>query len=179
MGSEQIESTVDDLLQIFLCSRKTISRRNQTVGKFPSGTAKWPFCLPLGNILSNSDFECCRGRGLAHIWEVVIIKTAQTIPPCRFCHGFQLRRLNESSWCFIRNYASEFQLPEQHGCGVIQGVRTSLWSQNAPFPSWPCHFLLVWSPASSSVSFCLYFLICKMQLWIIVLPTLLWSYCEE
>lgn len=146
-----IESTVNNLLQIFLCSRKTVSRRNQTVAKFPSGTAKGTFCLPLGNILSNSDFEFCRVKGLAHVWEVVIIKIAQTIPPCRFCHGFQLRALNESSLCFIWNYESEFQLPGQHGCGVIQGVTASLRSQNAPFPSWPCRFLPVWSLASSSV----------------------------
>lgn len=134
MGSEQIESTVNDLLQIFLCSRNTVSRRNQTVGKFPRGTANWPFCLPLGNILSNSDFEFCRGKGLAHIWEVVIIKTAQTIPPSRFCHGFQLQRLNESSLCFIRNYASEFQLPEQHDCRCDTGSASKCLESERSLP---------------------------------------------
>lgn len=179
MGSEQIESSVNDLLKIFLPSGKMVSRRNQTVGKFPSGTAKWPFCLPLGKIFSNLVFEICRGKGLARICEVVIIKTAQTIPPCRLCHGFQLWRLNESSLWFIRNDPSEFQLPEQRGCGEIQWLRASPWSQNAPFPSWPSRFLSVWSLASSSASLYLDFLICKMQLWIIVVPTLLWSYCED
>lgn len=68
------------------------------MGKFFSGTANDPFTSTWQNIFfffskSKLGFEFCCRKGFAQICEVVLIKTAQRVPPCRFCHWFLIRMI--------------------------------------------------------------------------------------
>lgn len=144
------------------------------MGKFPSGTAKWPVPLHLAKRFYPTQFlSFVEGKVLLiSVWWWLLRQHKQFLRAGSVI-GFQSGWLNESSFCFIRNYPSEFQLLEQHGCGIIERVGASPWSQESPFAAQPFHFPSVWSLTSYSDFLCLNFLICAVQLWVITLPILL------
>lgn len=141
--------------QLFLLSGKTLLSRNQTTGKFFSGTAKWPFDLYLAKHFFFF-FFLNQNWVLSFVAEKVLPKSVRwwlVRQHKQFLHavsvtGFRSGWLKESSSCFIRNDSSDCRLSEQHSCGVVQRVGASLWRQCAWFTSWSCPFLSMWTLAS-------------------------------
>lgn len=119
MGSEQIESRINDSLIVFLSNGKIVSSRNQTMGNFPSGTAKWTFCLLLAkHFYQTWFFSFVKGMMLLKYMRCQLLRE-QTVPLCRFCYWFSVWMIEGLLLVFIRNSPSDFQLPEQHSCGVM------------------------------------------------------------
>ena len=141
--------------QLFLFNGKIHLSRNQTTGKFFSGTAKWPFDLYLAKhfffffFFLNQNWVCVllQKRFCSSVRWCLLRQHKQFLHAVSVT-GFRSGWWKESSSSLIRNDSRGFQLSEQHSCGVVQRVGASLWRQCAWFTSWSCPFLSVWTLAS-------------------------------
>ena len=155
MGNEQIE--YDQWLIIdnyFYLMGKTLLSRNQTMGKFFSGTANDPFTSTWQNIFffffSNQNWvlSFVAGKVLLKSVRWCLLRQHKELLHAGSVIGFWSGWLKESSSCFIRNDSGDFQLSEQHTCGVIERAGESLWSRCAWSTSWSCLFLSMWTLAT-------------------------------
>lgn len=166
--------------QLFLFNGKTHLSRNQTTGKFFSGTAKWPFDLYLAKHFFFFFFFFKSKLGLRFVaekvllvCEVVLIKTAQTVPPCSFCHWFSIRMMEGVLLKFNQKRFTWFPAvwAAQLWCGTESGSKSLktvclIYILVLPLP-------VCVNSGKLSASSRLNFLICKVQLWTVLCCRLL------